>query len=463
VTTRVLALLLLLLAGALASGCGGGDDDNASPRGDAEAGKRVFADAGCAGCHTLKAAGATGTQGPDLDVLKPGAEQVVRQVTEGGAGMPAFRGKLNRDEIRAVAAFVAEGTGGGSTHATMAAGFQPDHTNLEECGGEFSCLEQAYGNLAYRQGPKVALARFERAISKPSVVERNCHRIAHSIGAASLARFEGDVGPAFAAGTAACWSGYYHGVVERALAGVDDHELPQAARGMCDDADLRGGPTFTLYQCVHGLGHGLMLYTRYDLPRSLKTCDGLASDWDRTSCTSGVFMENLSSSYGIKSKWLRDDDLIYPCTAVAERHKLYCYLMVTSRILPVVDYDFAKASRLCRTSDERWVATCFQSLGRDASGHSRQNPSAILRYCRTAGDMMGDCIYGAARDMSSNYAGGEEASVLCEKSPARVRSRCFNGVGTILGTLHQTPGARRAACRAITQRYLADCSRGAGV
>ena len=53
--------------------------------------------------------------------------------------------------------------------------------------------------------------------------------------------------------------------------------------------------------------------------------------------------------------------------------------MVTSRILPTVGYDFAKASKLCRKSEPRWVATCFQSLGRDASGHSRQNPDTILK------------------------------------------------------------------------------------
>jgi cytochrome c551/c552 len=35
--------------------------------GDANAGKAVFASAGCSGCHTLAAAGATGQVGPNLD------------------------------------------------------------------------------------------------------------------------------------------------------------------------------------------------------------------------------------------------------------------------------------------------------------------------------------------------------------------------------------------------------------
>jgi cytochrome c553 len=448
----------------VAAGCGGGEkaSDTNLP-GNAQAGKQVFADAGCAGCHTLRAANATGTKGPNLDTVGPGYKRVVKQVTDGGIGMPSFEFKLGNDEIKNVAAFVADSTGGGLEGQPLAGKFEPNDKKLEDCNGDFACFEQAYGNLAFYDGPEVALKRFEQAIAQAGAVEGNCHRIAHAIGAASLGHFKGKVGPAFAAGTAACWSGYYHGVVERALVDVDDDELPAASRGMCDDPDLRGGPTFTLYQCVHGLGHGLMIYTAYDLPRSLKVCDALNGSWDQTSCTGGVFMENLSSSYGVKSKWLRDNDLIYPCNTVAERHKIYCYLMVTSRILPTNGYNFAKTAKVCRTSEKAWIATCFQSLGRDASGNSRQNPDQILKSCGPAGDMMGDCVYGAARDMSSNYAGGEEAAVLCAKSPKALRARCFEGIGTILGGLHQTTEARQAACAAITNQYAAACSRGAGV
>jgi cytochrome c oxidase subunit 2 len=36
-------------------------------KGDAAAGKNAFADAGCGGCHTFKAAGTNATVGPNLD------------------------------------------------------------------------------------------------------------------------------------------------------------------------------------------------------------------------------------------------------------------------------------------------------------------------------------------------------------------------------------------------------------
>ena len=74
--------------------------------GDPTAGKAVFASAGCAACHTLKAAGATGTVGPNLDQLKPAEDVVKNQVIHGGGPMPAFKGQLSDKQIQDVAAFV---------------------------------------------------------------------------------------------------------------------------------------------------------------------------------------------------------------------------------------------------------------------------------------------------------------------------------------------------------------------
>jgi mono/diheme cytochrome c family protein len=74
-------------------------------------GTAIFKGAGCAGCHTLSAAGASGTTGPNLDQLKPAFPIVVTQVTNGGAVMPAFKGKLSPAQIQAVAKYVSSSAG----------------------------------------------------------------------------------------------------------------------------------------------------------------------------------------------------------------------------------------------------------------------------------------------------------------------------------------------------------------
>ena len=84
-----------------------------SSGGDATAGEEVWTFAGCGACHTLAAAGSEGQlRGPNLDDLQPDFDTVVRQVTNGGGGMPAFSERLTEDQIQDVAAYVSENAGG---------------------------------------------------------------------------------------------------------------------------------------------------------------------------------------------------------------------------------------------------------------------------------------------------------------------------------------------------------------
>jgi mono/diheme cytochrome c family protein len=82
-----------------------------SPPGGGTDGKSIFASAGCGGCHTLAAAGSSGTVGPNLDEAMPSLELAVDRVTNGQGGMPSFKGQLTEEQIQAVAEFVSENAG----------------------------------------------------------------------------------------------------------------------------------------------------------------------------------------------------------------------------------------------------------------------------------------------------------------------------------------------------------------
>jgi alcohol dehydrogenase (cytochrome c) len=75
--------------------------------GDAAAGQMVFQD-NCSTCHGSNGQGGNG--GPDLTAI-PSAKQlqrVIAQVTNGGGGMPAFKGALTAQQIADVAAYVVQ-------------------------------------------------------------------------------------------------------------------------------------------------------------------------------------------------------------------------------------------------------------------------------------------------------------------------------------------------------------------
>lgn len=118
----VLLLAALVLVVAIPA-CGGEEEEQALPEtvegtlpadtgaaaeGDATNGKKIFASAGCGGCHTFSAAGSTGTVGPNLDDAAIDVDAAVQQVKNGGGGMPAFGDRLSDQEIADVAAFVTQ-------------------------------------------------------------------------------------------------------------------------------------------------------------------------------------------------------------------------------------------------------------------------------------------------------------------------------------------------------------------
>jgi mono/diheme cytochrome c family protein len=69
-------------------------------------GEVVFTDS-CGSCHTLSAAGTSGTTGPNLDDTSLDAAGIEGIVREGSGSMPAFGEQLSDAEIAAVAEFVA--------------------------------------------------------------------------------------------------------------------------------------------------------------------------------------------------------------------------------------------------------------------------------------------------------------------------------------------------------------------
>jgi mono/diheme cytochrome c family protein len=459
---RGLRLMLPLALAALLAGCGGGGSSNNSGSGSTASGKTVFSDAGCGNCHILKAAGSTGTLGPNLDQLKPTRDQVIQQVKSGGGGMPAFDGKLSDSEIDAVAAFVS-GSATSNTTPVAIVGFKPSKTLLASCKtGDSTCYLQAFGNLAYREGPAKALALLRQKIATDPTIESTCPPIAHTIGAGALLRCHGNVGKAFGEGDPTCGSGYDHGLLQWKLAGVAPDKVAGVARTVCSTPTIRAN-AYDYYQCVHGLGHGLMLYARYDLPKALDFCHQLATSYDSVSCTGGVFMENQQSSFGIRSKYLKTDDLLYPCDVVKDQDKLYCYLLVTSYILPQVGWDWKKTADWCRKSDADFVQYCFQSYGRDASGSAREDPDGIIQNCSRAGSGERECIFGAVRDILNNNPSDIRSKELCSKVASEFRSYCTYGIGSIVGTYYSTAAEQRTACTKFSPKgLLSECLSGAG-
>ena len=290
-----------------------------------------------------------------------------------------------------------------------------------------SCVTDFYANLVDKYGEQVAIADLKKRFNNDGYIAAQCHPIIHIVGAEASKKYSSP-SEAFLHGDPFCWSGYYHGVMEGIIARIGEDALPQKLNTICDGITGKEKYSFDYFNCVHGLGHGIMELKGDNLFDSLAMCDNLTGDWEQQSCQSGVFMENIISyNHNGTSNYLKKDDPLYPCPAVKDKYKFQCYLGQTSYALEVSNYDFKKVSDLCTTVAAPFRGVCFQSYGRDAgnqAGHAVGNTKQLCAIPRNASDEQ-DCVVGAVKEFISYYHDIKQANDFCNALDTAQKQNCL--------------------------------------
>ena len=302
---------------------------------------------------------------------------------------------------------------------------------VNERAQDFQCRKKHFETTTRVLGPKAALENLKVLYARDPYIVSQCHQLIHSIGNVAAEMYGGNIGEAFTYGDGFCWSGYYHGVVEQALKQFNPDTIATKADSFCADIPGKTQYSFDYFNCVHGLGHGFMAVTKNELFDSLDLCENLSGGWEKESCYGGVYMENVMVDNRTHfSKYLKPDDLMYPCNAVDVPYKAQCYLMQTSYALTKNGRSFANLFELCAGIEEPYRDICAQSIGRDASGQSVSDPQQTHAWCREAKDLRQQehCIIGAAKDFVSYFHSDKQAYTLCAKETGTVKATCENTV-----------------------------------
>lgn len=282
----------------------------------------------------------------------------------------------------------------------------------------------------------------------------DCHGAAHRLGRMAFAEH----GAAAVLGVdEVCQSGMRHGVMEQLFVSRGITNLAEDVDALCPSADL----PYVRHQCLHGVGHGVMAWTAYELEDALGLCERLGDDLSRRSCYSGVFMENvvsgLSGEVGSRSSYVSDVDPHYPCNALPERYVGDCYWYQTSQMLNVFHQDLSRVPEACQEAPPYARRTCFGSWGRDISGAHRGNPYLIAQYCRLAPSLglQGDCIDGAARTVFWDASQQDAGVALCrEVEEPIVGEACWR---SIVSQAHSVGTDLAPFCGQLPERWNERC------
>jgi hypothetical protein len=381
------------------------------------------------------------------------------------------------------------------------------------------CLEAELLQVLAASGPAAAMEMLERAAERSAAVRREGHAFAHAIG---LAAYDGtrDVSAVFSECTPAFQSGCYHGVIESYFAerirqdgGQLSSEMVNAlCRLQREDPEQR----WLLFQCAHGMGHGMSMVSGYHLPTSLSGCDLVLDGWERESCYGGVFMENVvhatqphheigrpEQSHGAAAGSgqghaeghahhgagaagghahgghagvmiasaaepfppLKREDPLYPCNVLEARYLDACYQMQTSAILFFNGYDVAATARICAEAPEALRLACFQSLGRDVSSYTGQEHARAIRLCGTAPARYQPwCHVGYVKNLIDLSADPGDGIAYCRLLPEGESKRvCYVSVGEQAWVVAEDQQKREAACFEVAPPYREACRHGAGL
>ncbi len=305
----------------------------------------------------------------------------------------------------------------------------PSDICVQQAVQTYSCYEDYYKALVAKKGVKAAFDDLKIRYDQNAYIKSQCHPITHTIGNAAVLLYP-DVGSAYAQGDSYCWSGYYHGVMEGLIGKISSADLAQKINDVCASIPGKSSYSFDYYNCVHGIGHGIMAITQNELFDSLKACDGLSGSWEQSSCHGGVFMENvIVDNKNHFTKYLKPSEPLYPCTAVNDKYKGTCYLMQTSYMLKVTNGDFSKVFELCSTVGN-YSSTCYQSLGRDASGRTISDVGGTTASCNLGKDVTQrmNCYVGAVKDFVSYYHSDVQAKQLCAAIETEIQKVCYDTI-----------------------------------
>ena len=315
-----------------------------------------------------------------------------------------------------------------------------------DSGGERIATDaHALYDYVVRFGPAAAVADLK---ATELLTGLNCHNAAHDVGRIAYEEF----GPAaFVIAGHDCQAGALHGAIEALFAERGTSRLAEDVAAVCSASE----DSFVMHQCLHGVGHGIMAWTTYELHEALAICDVLSGQQHRASCHSGVFMENvvggLSGLMGHETSYLRFDDPHFPCDVVESRYVPGCYFYQTSHMVNVYAGDMASVANACSEAPEHAQSHCFASYGRDVGAVTRGDPEGAVAMCRHApGPYRSACINGAVQDRFWEPAGANEAIRLCSLVDSSEAAGCWDTIIERANFMPYDSAARAEFCNRFT-------------
>jgi len=362
----------------------------------------------------------------------------------------------------------------------------PEVAELEGTNWSLQKYQTYFRELSDKKGALYASAVLNEAKLAPGI---DYHLLGHTVGD-MLYKQKGI--EAMGLCTSAFRNACSHSVAIDIIREHGEGSLPEIGK-VCEKAP-GGKSAYTL--CFHGLGHGVLAYTGYELDRAVEMCKqvGTAKYGNReyTECVGGTIMEIIAGVHDPvvwqeqQKKYLRSDDPLFPCNSdmIPAEAKPMCLVFITPHLFDVASNGprrmstdvFKKSMAYCDqlpVNDTELRRSCYSGFGKEyvviAQGRDIRNvgeaPKSALdltrSWCALAGNTAGElaCNSGA---LASVFWGGQnptDASLAyCELTPAgQAQNACYNQLA-YQGAYYLAGTARgKDLCKKLPEAFQGRC------
>src|SRR3989344_2099777 len=349
-------------------------------------------------------------------------------------------------------------------------------------------LAKYFQDLSDQKGARAAYEVLESAKLPPNI---DFHLLGHVIGD-TLYKQEG------AKGIRVCSQNFRnacsHSIVIGLLLEKGEAALAEIANA-CRKAP-GGSGAYTM--CFHGLGHGVLAYNEYELPRAIDFCKKVGTPefqfQEFKQCVGGTIMEMIAGVHDRaiwlekSEKYFKKDDPLYPCTSsfMPKETLFWCYLYLTPHLFELgganlglpTEKNFKIAFPFCDALPDTLKAerdACYGGFGKEfvvlakdrdvrkIDEMSDAELEKVYSWCKLADNKEGTgaCILHA---MQSLYWGGENnrgvAIRFCRNMNDETdnRSTCFFPLIGVVNQYVSDQSYRQEFCSEIPEEYRFDCN-----
>lgn len=302
-----------------------------------------------------------------------------------------------------------------------------------ECGKDNICVTFSLSTLSKTEPDNYVMSVLQGIIASWDEEKVSCHKDAHHLGHFVYEFFDRDIEKALSYTNNKCGNALYHGVIEDSLLfesrtndiSIEDLDVTSTCNKIGDSitSNIR-------QQCVHAMGHAIVLVYDGDLFNAIKRCDEFETAQEQEACLDGSFMQNHVAIFNSEGGVFDEEDIYYPCNNMDEKYQKWCYIYQAYYILRENNYSYLPSFEDCEnipTADEKIIGGCIGGVANYMSAHIyTTNVDKIAKMCNEANpEYQSYCINVAVFSLT-RYVDTQLAEDFCYSLPDEKTAKCLN-------------------------------------